>query len=233
MNTGLLIATLLTLLAGTLLLRFYFNRISPRLWLLGPALLVLLFTVISAGVIKHSNETTSRPAEQPSVTAQMGPSTPAAQLSDTVHQALGEGFRNGIPKVLGIDVIQYQGSFHISVSFSIDAGSLGEPERESAVADTYNVARALYQSNIPVARLNMTGIFFPPEDRYGLKKEAVVLEMSLSQATVADIEWNTIRHNELLSMCDTLWLHPSVLGGNGQNRLREMQFYDDFVLYFG
>ena len=211
MNTTFLIATLATLVAGTLMLRIYFHKANPKVWLLGPSLVVLLFTITSAGIILNPIEPTNNPGGRSSATITLV-IPPSTIISGIVHQELGEYNRREIPKVQGIDMRELGNGFVVAVRFCIDADSSGSLVRHSAQVDVYNVVRALYQSGVPVAHVRMTGTF-PLEDPHGFVRETEVLKMSLSSATAQEINWNTIHYNDLFNLLDSVWWHPSISAG--------------------
>ena len=207
MNTTFLIATLVTLVAGTLMLRTYFHKVNPKVWLLGPSLILLLFTITSAGIILNPSELANTPGDRSSATITIDLSPPRAAISGMVHQALGERNRGEIPKVQGIDMRGSENGFVVAVRFGIDAGSSGSLARHGAQVDVYSVARALYQSGVPIAHVKMTGTF-PLEDKYGFVRETEVLKLSLSSATAQQINWDTIRYDDLFNLLDSVWWHP-------------------------
>lgn len=209
MNITFLIATLATLIAGTLMLRIYFYKVNPKVWLLGPILVVLLFTITSAGIILNPNESTNTPDGRSSATITIDIIPPSAIISGMVHQALGEYNRGEIPKVQGIDMRKSANGFIVAIRFNIDADSSESLARHSAQADVYSVARVLYQSRIPIAHIKMTGTF-PLEDPYGFVMETEVLKLSLSSATAQEINWNTVHYNDLFNLLDSVWWHPSI-----------------------
>lgn len=209
MNTTFIIATLATLVAGTLMLRIYFHKVNTKVWLLGPSLIILLFTITSAGIILNPNEPPNTPDGRSSATITIDIIPPSAIISSMVHQALGERNRGEIPKVQGIDMQELGNGFVVAVRFCIDADSSGSLVRHNAQVDVYNVARALYQSGIPIAHIKMTGTF-PLEDPYGFVMETEVLKLSLSSATAQEINWNTIHYNDLFNLLDSVWWHPSI-----------------------
>jgi len=213
MNTTFLIATLTTLVAGTLMLRFYFHKVNRRVWLLGPSLIAFLFTITSAGIILNPGESINAPDDLSSATITIDLSSSRAIISDMVHQALGERNRGGIPKVQGIDMSESENGFLVAIRFCIDADSSGSLVRHSAQADVCNVAKVLYRSGVPIAHVEMTGTF-PLEDPYGFVRETEVLKLSLSSATDQQINWDTIRYDDLFNLLDSVWWHPSICAFN-------------------
>jgi len=212
MNTTFLITTLTTLVAGTLMLRVYFHSVNPKIWLIGPNLVVLLFTITSARIILNPNELTNTPDDRSSATITIDLIPPRAIISGIVHQALGECNRGEIPKVQGIDMRESENGFVVAIRFCIDADSSESLVIHGAEVDVYDVARALYQSRVPIAHVKMAGTF-PLEDPYGFVRETEVLKLSLSSATAQEINWNTIHYNDLFNLLDSVWWHPSISAG--------------------
>ena len=202
----LLIGTLTTLVAGTLLLKIYFSRVKRQVWLLGPILGIVLFTFATTGIISSSIEPTSGPSSSV-ITVDL--ISPAVMVSNIVHQGLGEGNRGEIPKVQGIDVRQSEDGYFVTVRFAIDANSSAGLIRDSAQMDVYSVARALYQSGAPIAYVKMVGTF-PLEDPYGFMRETEVLKCSLTSTTAQKINWSSLRHADLFDLFDSVWWHSSI-----------------------
>lgn len=209
MNITLLIGTLTTLVAGTLLLKIYFSGVKPQVWLLGPILGIVLFTFATTGIISNSIEPTSVPGGRSSSVITVDLISPAVMVSNIVHQGLGEGIRGEIPKVQGIDVRQSEDGYFVTVRFAIDANSSAGLIKDSAQMDVYSVARALYQSGAPIAYVKMVGTF-PLEDPYGFMRETEVLKCSLTSTTAQKINWSSIRHADLFDLFDSVWWHSSI-----------------------
>jgi len=75
--------------------------------------------------------------------------------------------------------------------------------------DVQRIMQALYQSDIPMASVQMVGTF-PVTDPNGIVMETVILECNLNAARAEGVNWDTIDSDGLFSQLDSLWWHPSI-----------------------
>jgi hypothetical protein len=160
-------------------------------------LAVLLITVIGSGVVWNS----SRPvkvldASERAILRQ--------EAVDMVRQGVGETWQRGLPAVQGTTVSESAAGYIVQARFSISRADMADA-RETVL----RVMKALYQSQVPVASVQLTGTY-PLADVYGNVAETEVLKCGLSLATAETIKWDSLQSDELFSRLDSVWWHPSL-----------------------
>ena len=165
-------------------------------------LAVLLLTVIVSGAVWNS----AQPAQIPDLAERALIRT---EIMDMVRQELGESWPRELSTVQGVTVSESPDGFIVQVRFSIDDSNEGNLIKADTREDVLCVTKALYQSDVPFAYIQMTGTF-PAADYYGFVTETEVLKCSLFSTTAEEINWKTIQADELFSRLDSLWWHPSI-----------------------
>ena len=165
-------------------------------------LAALLVTVISSGAIWNS--------AQPDKTLDSSDrALIRTEVIDIVRQELGESWQRGLSTVQGITINETQDGYIVQVRFSISDSNEGNLIQASAQEDVQRIMKALYQSQVPIASVQMTGTF-PVADPYGFVRETEVLECGLGSSTAERLDWNSIQGDGLFNQLDSLWWHPSV-----------------------
>ena len=130
-----------------------------------------------------------------------------------VGDELGNTWQRDLPKIQGMNVLESSDGHIIQVRFSISEGDLEDSIAVRAQENVLSVMGALFQSQNPVASVQMTGTY-PIKDPYGFVRETAVLKCGLNSATAAEIDWDGISSGELFSRLNNLWWHSSVYPGN-------------------
>jgi len=165
-------------------------------------LAALLVTVISSGAVWNS-------AQLAKIPEQADRALIRTEVVDMVRQELGESWPRGLSTVQGITVNESPDGYKVQVRFSINDTGADNLIQTCAKEDVLCVMKTLYQSNVPFAYIQMTGTL-PVADAYGLVTETEVLKCSLFSTTAEEIDWKTIQGDDLFSLLDSLWWHPSI-----------------------
>ena len=165
-------------------------------------LVALLVTIISSGTVWNSNQ----PAEPMDMEAR---AAVRAGVVDIVHARLGESWQRGLPAVQGITVNESPYGYIVKVRFAVTDCGAENTLSASARDDVQRIMQALYQSDIPMASVQMVGTF-PVTDPNGMVRETTILKCNLNAARVEGINWDTIDTDGLFGQLDSLWWHPSI-----------------------
>ena len=165
----------------------------------------LLVTVLFSGTINNSSPSVQ--VLDQSQRAQM-----RMEVIGMVGDELGNTWQREMPKIQGMNVLESSDGHIIQVRFSIDESGSAGSTAVSAQENVLCVMGALFQSQVPVASVKMTGTF-PVTDPYGFVRETEVLKCGLSSATAEGIDWGSISSGELFNRLDTVWWHSSIYPG--------------------
>ena len=208
MNTIFLIATLITLILGTILLRFCLYKTNPKIWLLGPGLIIFLFTFTSAGLMVNPDLSATTSTDYSSATVTVEPVSNNVIISNAIHQAIGETSTNDISRIRALDIIVTENGYIILARLNMESNIPKNHIKDSTQINTTNILKALYQGEIPISSVCISGML-PLEDPNGFMRDTEILKASLNSATARDINWDTINHTDLFTQLDYVWWHPS------------------------
>lgn len=161
-------------------------------------LAVILITAIGSGAVWNS----SQPVKM------LDSSKRALLRQEAVaiaRQEVGETWQRGLPAVQGTTVSESPAGYIVQVRFSISQADMAGV-RETVL----RVMKAFYQSQVPVASVQLTGTF-PVADAYGNVTETEVLKCGLSLTRAENIDWDSITVEGLFNQLDSLWWHPSLV----------------------
>ena len=202
----LLIATTIILFIGTVVLRFFFHKVNPKAWMLGPGLAVLLFTVVSAGVIVNPPGQATPTTNEPSATAAIESVSYNVLISNMIHNALHESNVSGESEIRGLDIMWSPNGYIILVRLNIDSENSDIDARSAVQRNVNDITGALFRSDVPISAVNIAGMC-PMVDTYGYMRDIEVLKVSMSASTAVEINWNKDHYKDIFDLCDYAWLH--------------------------
>ena len=133
----------------------------------------------------------------------------AADLHAAVESTLDLDAQRQVVRVPSVTV---DSSGEASVQFAVrNNGTDPQAVSASALDDLKTILRTVSQSPdaARITRINVFGTY-PVANEAGMVPESIVLRGVLSTDRASQIDWDTVGSQELASVLDSLWLHPSL-----------------------
>jgi hypothetical protein len=130
-------------------------------------------------------------------------------MKSAVYEALGDATGREVPKVQAMDISKSSNGYRVEIRFAINGNGVDDLSATDAQADVRNVFKALYQNEIALTSVQLTGTY-PVTQPSGVVMEMPVLKCTLSATQASDINWDVISSDELFYSLTSVWCQPSI-----------------------
>lgn len=165
------------------------------------SLCCLLLVVLLAGCVMP----TPRPTRTPYPTWTPRPTATTAPTPTPMTPE--EALRYNITQVFGSRLGDLETKGHVGLGFAIRDGFTQGLVNDGAKAEIAQALRIMAESDLDIESVTLDG-WFPMQDAYGNEENVRVIHVVYSRETVARINWDNFRAQNVLKIADQAQVHP-------------------------